>query len=312
MISLIFFVTCVTSYKYSWTLDKLNSLSHIPDFFISYRNDKTVKITSNVYVVDSGISYSKDFYDNIYTEENMINDVKEDQMGHGTFVTSQISSKYYGVTSNVNITSIKVFGKEDDPSSSKELIDALNYIRTDCKKTTNNCVINLSLGLDNKHKETDDLLEVLHNENMLIIAAAGNDNQNCYKFTPSHLPFLLVVGSINYLDIKSSFTNYGDCVDIYTYGELVPGITLNDKTSISSGTSMAAPIITGYIADYWNNYPELTNKQIQEKFLQNYSVNKYGNNMFVLKNSYLNDFVVIFFSIIIIGLFYSLLKIVSN
>lgn len=306
MFLFILFVVEVNSYRYSWTLDKINQLSHIPDFFINYKNSDQ-KISTNVYVVDSGLVDSKYFYDNIYTEINMINLIKEDQMGHGTFVTSQISSKYYGVTSNVNITSIKVFGGIDEPSSSEELINALKYIRDDCKKTTNNCVINLSLGLDERHEETDDLLEQLYNENILIVAAAGNDNKNCSLFTPSHLPFLFIVGSNNYLDIKSSFSNYGDCVDIYTYGEMVPGIGLTDKTSIRSGTSMATPIITGYISDYWNTYPDLKNTEIQQKFMDNFSTYKYGYQMFTLKNSYKNDLILLAFAQVFFYFFITLI-----
>lgn len=293
MIFLIFFIITVNSFKYSWTLDKLNQISHIPDFYSEYKNDQHERINTNVYVIDSGIINSKYFYDNIYQQKNLINNITKDQIGHGTFVTSQISSKYYGVTKNVNITSIKIFGAEDEKSSSQYLIDALKYVQTDCNNTNNNCVINLSLGLNIRHEPTDKLLETMHDDNFLIIVAAGNDNTDCQNFTPSHLPFLFVVGSFNYLDMRSSFSNYGKCVDIYTYGELVPGIGLNDEITIMSGTSMAAPIMTGYMADYWNLYPNLRNEEIQKKFLDDYSVDRYGYRMFILKNSFFNDVIFI-------------------
>lgn len=306
MISLIFFVSFVNSYQYSWTLDKINSLSHVPDFIIDYKNED-IKVNTNVYVVDSGIIESDNFYNNIYQKINFYNDIDEDQMGHGTFVASQISSKKYGVTKNVNMTIIKVFGGKTDLSLSSHLEDALQFIEKDCKTTTNNCVINLSLGLSERHEPTDNLLEKLHNQNILIVASAGNDGKNCKDFTPSHLPFLLVVGSNNYLDIISSYSNYGECVDIYTYGELVAGISSKNKLSIRSGTSMSAPIITGYISDYWNKYPTLTNNEIQEKFLKEYSTNKYKYKLFTIKNSYFNDMIVIFFYQIIFGILYSLI-----
>lgn len=312
IIFIIFLITNVASYKYSWTLDKLNTISHIPDFFINYKNNENQKISTNVYVVDSGIIKSKYFYNNIYKSISVYpSNVLKDEIGHGTFVTSQISSKYYGVTKNVNITTIKVFGKPTEPSTSKELYDALKYIREDCKHTTNNCVINLSLGLNDRYSYIDELLENMHNENILIVAAAGNSNTNCNEFTPSHLPFLIIVGSINYLDIKSSFSNYGQCVDIYTYGEIVPGISYN-KTAIKSGTSMSAPIITGYIADYWNYYPNLKNKELQEQFLNKFSLNKYGYRIFILKNSYTNDIILISIINLITLILYLIIKYVKT
>lgn len=293
-------------YSYSWSLDRLNQISIIPDFLIDYKDKEHVKIRTNVYVIDSGIKKTNDFYDNIYKNLNFIDHIEEDEIGHGSFVTSQISSKKYGVTKNVNITTIKVFSKHI-LSTSDHLISALKYTRDDCKKTKNNCVINLSLGL-NQNDEIDYLLKEMHDENFLIIGAAGNSNRDCKYYTPSNLDFLFIVGSINYLNIKSSFSNYGNCVDIYTYGEMVIGVGLNGYT-INSGTSMAAPIMTGYMANYWNLYPFLTNKQIQKKFMDDYSVKNYGYQMFTLKNSIKNDiikiitlniFLFIIFSIILI------------
>ena len=47
------------------------------------------------------------------------------------------------------------------------------------------------------------------------------------------------------------------------------------------------------MADYWNLYPNLRNEEIQKKFLDDYSVDRYGYRMFILKNSFFNDVIFI-------------------
>lgn len=307
MIFLIFFINVALS-KYNWPIDKLNQMLHIPDFYFNtYKNDD-IKINTNVYIIDSGISNSNDFYDNIYQKINLVNNQVYDQLGHGTFVTGQISSKTYGIIKNINITIIKIFTDNESNTDYTILKDALLFVKDDCETTTNNCIINLSLGLNERNDIIDNLLELLHNQNILIIAAAGNENMNCNHFTPSHLPFLFVVGSLNYLDMKSGFSNYGSCVDIYTYGEMIPGIGLNDQMTIMSGTSMSTPILTGYISHFWNLNPNLSNIDIQQKIIDDYSTSNYGYRKFILKKEYKNDIVTIAITNLIFGGLYIIFR----
>lgn len=287
----------ITQAKYSWTLDRINQYTFSPDFIIENYNNNERNI--DVYIVDSGITKKKDFYDNIVEIKNFANDIDNDENGHGTFVTSLVSSKYYGVTNGVNIHSLKVFGKEGS-TPTNIIYDSLIYIREKCKNAKNNCVINLSLGMDQKINQIDNLLKEMYNENILIVASAGNSDENCKDFSPANLEELLVVGSIDYMNYKSSFSNYGDCVDIYTYGELVPGLGILNGVNIMSGTSMSTPIITGYISNYWSINSNMTNKEVIKNFLNEYSYKFNHLNIFKIKTNFLND--IIFILIINISL----------
>ena len=176
MFFLLFFVKLVDS-KYSWTLDRINQYSFFPDFQVENYNSNNNAI--DIYVVDSGLNNKKYFYDNIVEKKNFINTIEEDENGHGTFVTSLISSKYYGVTNNVKIHSLKVFGLEGS-TNTEYVINSLKYIRNKCK-TLNKCVVNLSLGMSDRVDDVDNLLEKMHDENILIVAAAGNDSAGIGK-----------------------------------------------------------------------------------------------------------------------------------
>lgn len=251
---------------YSWSLDRINQKYLIPDFHFFNTN---YGYNTTVYVIDSGFTNNTLFYDNIILTESFIDNNSTDTLGHGTHVISLISSKDYGVSKNVDIVSLKVFNDTHN-TTALDLVNALNFSQDHCMNHSNKCIINLSLGLTTIVEEVDELLNDIYNDNFIIVVAAGNDDINSCLKSPSHLDFVITVGSINYFDFKSSFSNYGSCVDLYTYGEFIPGLNLNNNVILKSGTSMSAPIVTGFIANLWSQNLNLNNEEIMEIFYNEY------------------------------------------
>ena len=251
---------------YSWSLDRINQKYLIPDFHFFNTN---YGYNTTVYVIDSGFTNNTLFYDNIILTESFIDNNSTDTLGHGTHVISLISSKDYGVSKNVDIVSLKVFNDTHN-TTALDLVNALNFSQDHCMNHSNKCIINLSLGLTTIVEEVDDLLNDIYNDDFIIVVAAGNDDINSCLKSPSHLDFVITVGSINYFDFKSSFSNYGSCVDLYTYGEFIPGLNLNNNVILKSGTSMSAPIVTGFIANLWSQNLNLNNEEIMEIFYNEY------------------------------------------
>lgn len=251
---------------YSWSLDRINQKYLIPDFHFFNTNHG---YNTTVYVIDSGFTNNTLFYDNIILTESFIDNNSTDTLGHGTHVISLISSKDYGVSKNVDIVSLKVFNDTHN-TTALDLVNALNFSQDHCMNHSNKCIINLSLGLTTIVEEVDELLNDIYNDNFIIVVAAGNDDINSCLKSPSHLDFVITVGSINYFDFKSSFSNYGSCVDLYTYGEFIPGLNLNNNVILKSGTSMSAPIVTGFIANLWSQNLNLNNEEIMEIFYNEY------------------------------------------
>ena len=60
----------------------------------------------------------------------------------------------------------------------------------------------------------------------------------------------LFVGATDVEDTTATFSNYGTCVDIFAPGVSVLSTVPGDATSIKSGTSMAAPHVSGVVARY--------------------------------------------------------------
>ena len=78
------------------------------------------------------------------------------------------------------------------------------------------------------------------------------------RYSPGASPYALTVGGTErtdnlYLGLFSS-TNYGRCVDIFAPGQDIQsaGIRSKDDAVYLSGTSQAAPLVSGAAAVYWN------------------------------------------------------------
>ncbi len=92
--------------------------------------------------------------------------------------------------------------------------------------------------------------------------AAGNGNQagkpqNACNYSPARVPAALTVGASDRADAAASFSNYGSCVDLFA-----PGVTITSAwhtgetaTSTISGTSMAAPHVSGVAALHLQGSP---------------------------------------------------------
>jgi hypothetical protein len=106
-------------------------------------------------------------------------------------------------------------------------------------------------------------------DGVTVTVAAGNESWDACEFSPGRTPSVITVGSTRRNDIRSGFSNFGTCVDLFAPGS---GITSswyksNTATRTISGTSMASPHVAGAAALYLQAHRSAKPEQVKAVLL---------------------------------------------
>ena len=205
------------------------------------------------YVVDTGInSTHTDFTGRIKSGFTAISDGNgvEDCNGHGTHVSGIMAGTKYGVAKSASIVPIRVLGCSGSGTVSG-LISGLNWAITNHQAGVP-AVANLSVGAGASSSLNTAVANAVA-DGITVVVAAGNDNANACNYSPASAPSAITVGAAVPLnDSRSSFSNFGTCVDIFAPGSSIPSAYRGSPTAAAtlSGTSMASPFVAGIAAVY--------------------------------------------------------------
>ncbi|MCL9805031.1 S8 family serine peptidase [Flavobacterium amniphilum] len=200
---------------------------------------------------------------------------------HSTEVSSIIAAKrennlgIKGFSDNIKIMPLTVCASGDEHDHDIAL--AVKYAVDNGAK-----VINMSFGKDlSMYPELiKEALQYAEKHNVLVIHAAGNNGMNIDESTFFPNDFykkevcnnFINVGSINKNHgekMVSSFSNYGKVnVDLFAPGEDIYTAIPDNQYSFDSGTSLAAPMVSGAAALIWLYYPKLTVQQMKYIILE--------------------------------------------
>lgn len=177
-----------------------------------------------------------------------------DQQGHGTHVCGLIAGATTGVAPEATVVSIKVFGP-DGAAAQANIIRALKDVRDGAFGAVD--IINMSLGSPQPCEEMRLLLMELTARGKIVVCAAGN--QGAHDAAPGAPRFgtvaypasfsnTLAVGSVNDKNARSAFSSTGPNIAVMAPGEAVLSTWLKGGLALLSGTSMAAPFLSGCLA----------------------------------------------------------------
>ena len=98
----------------------------------------------------------------------------------------------------------------------------------------------------------------------IVIFAAGNDSISQVSFPANYKSEILAVGSVNKYGTRSDFSNYGSGLDVVAPGDTILSTLPNSDVGFKSGTSMAAPHVSGIAALILELNPDLTGQQVRD------------------------------------------------
>ena len=188
---------------------------------------------------------------------------------HGTHVagcaTAETNNKI-GVASigfNLRILPVKI-GSDDISSSSgtSSIYRGYDGILYAAKMGAN--VINCSWLSEFHNPLAQDVVNQATNLGALVIASAGNSKLKNEEFPiiPANLNNVLSVGANNESGAKSYYTNFGILVDVFAPGDDILSTVYPNNYDTKSGTSMAAPIVSGLAGIIKQQHKDWTPKQI--------------------------------------------------
>lgn len=203
-----------------------------------------------------------------FTDDDSSNpDIYTDYNGHGTHVSGTIAAQendagVIGVAPEAELLIVKVLNKNGS-GQYEWIINGIHYAIEQ-----NADIISMSLGGPADVPELYDAIKAAVKKNILVVCAAGNEgdgDDSTDEFAyPGCYNEVISVGAINLERDSSEFTNSHNEIDCVAPGEGILSTYLNGKYATLSGTSMAAPHVSGALA----LIKEYANRHFERKLLE--------------------------------------------
>ena len=204
---------------------------------------------------------------------------------HGTHVSGIVagirnnSIGNNGINNNVEIMAIRAVPNGDEYD--KDIALGIRYAVDNGAK-----IINMSFGksFSTNPEWVIDAIKYAAKNDVLIVHAAGNDAKDLDELKNENYPNDQYLGknefSDNFINVGAStiefndniiavFSNYGlDNVDIFAPGNRVYSLMPNNDYAFQSGTSMAAPALSGVASMVLSYFPKISASKLKEIILE--------------------------------------------
>jgi hypothetical protein len=261
------------------------------------------RVDADVAIVDTGISQVPDLnVAGGYNCSTSDRKAWRDGNSHGTHVAGTVgaldnSIGVVGVAPGARVWGVKILNDDgygliswyicgldwilaqrDPADASRPLFEAVNMSVTKAGSDDHNC------GLTNNDPLHQAICRVVQG-GITVVAAAANDSHNAARNIPASYDEVITVSALADTDGKSGglggnrcyswggydkddtfadFSNYGADVDIMAPGKCILSTVPGGGTRYMSGTSMAAPTVTGAVALYKASRPNATPAEVKE------------------------------------------------
>jgi len=200
-----------------------------------------------------------------------------DENGHGTHCAGIVGAEgennlgIAGVNWKVRIMPLK-FMNAGGFGTTKDAIEAINYVIARKKDGVNVRIISASWGSTQKSRALEDVIRKAGENDIAFIAAAGNSSVNNDRSPhyPSsyNLPNVISVAALDRNDQLASFSNYGlKSVAVAAPGVDILSTWLGNSYEEKSGTSMATPVVAGVAALIVAKEPGITVDELRTRIV---------------------------------------------
>lgn len=200
-------------------------------------------------VIDSGCYPHEDLKDNLLPGKNYLDGSTDttDTIGHGTHVSGIIASEMngsgmVGVAPKAKIVPLKCFDLYQS-TYTWHLIPAVR----DAVDVFGCQIIHMSLGVPGDSIKFHEIIQYALDKGVIVVASVGNDGKQTFYY-PAAYEGVIGVGSVGISKTKSRFSQYNSSVFLVAPGESVKSTGYHGGYQLMSGTSQAAPMVTGAIA----------------------------------------------------------------
>jgi subtilisin family serine protease len=255
----------------SWGLDRVDQRNLPLDHSYTFT---TTAGNVHAYVVDTGIRTShSDFGGRASIGFDAIGDGQngQDCNGHGTHVSGTVGGGTFGVAKGVDLVGVRVLDCAGS-GTTEQVVAGIDWVTDNAIKPA---VANMSLG-GGADTALDNAVNRSIGSGVTYAIAAGNGiagiiPQNACNTSPARVPAAITVSVTDDTDTKTSWGNFGTCVDIFA-----PGVDITSAwngsdtdTNTITGTSMSTPHVTGAAALFLAGHPSATPQQVRDALVAN-------------------------------------------
>ncbi|AXK33028.1 S8 family peptidase [Streptomyces armeniacus] len=240
----------------SWGIDRVDGSLNGN---YAYPNDGA-GVTS--YVVDTGVDMDHPNFEGRATSGRDFIDNDSDAsdcQGHGTHVAGTMGSRDYGVAKKTDLVSVRVLDCQGSGQWS-QVIGGIDWVAQNADGPSS---ANMSLG-GPANSSVDSAVQGAISSGVSFSVAAGNDSRDACGTSPARVPQAITLGSTDRSDGRSSFSNYGRCLDLFAPGGAIVSTANGGGSTQMSGTSMASPHAAGAAALYLSAHPDASPQQVSD------------------------------------------------
>jgi len=213
------------------------------DIATQYSKGQGIKIG----VIDTGIDFShKEFQgrtDPSLGKNFVADEPPIDRQGHGTHVAGICAGETVGVATQADLYALKVLG-DDGYGSEANVIKAIEW-SIDNKMD----IINMSLGSSGATSVFQNICAIAYSKGLILVAAAGNEAIGD-SYPAAFGPSVISVAALEKDQRHAEFSNICNSLDISAPGVEIISAYKGGEYCSMTGTSMAAPHVSGCAAIY--------------------------------------------------------------